>query len=473
MPENYNNNKMKRLSLFSSMMTGLCLIILGSGACKRIDAAQSAKAAGSIKILETIEVDSVIADFPVGFASLTTGDWQFIAYYNKHRDLTVAARKTTDPKWNYKILPTKVGWDSHNRITMAMDRENCLHLSGNMHNDTLIYFKTERAFDIATFKKVFPLVAAEDESRCTYPKFIKNAAGALIYSYRKGGSGNGVTISNIYHESSQSFQRLTDQPLFDGLKQMSAYASGPMLGPDQFFHMLWLWRDTPACETNHDLSYARSRDLISWETLDGQKVGLPLTPLLDELTVDPVPPGGGAINGGAKLFFDANNRPLIAYMKYDSLGKSQLFLAASRDGDWLIKQVSAWGYRWAFSGSGSITFEIRLQDCYVKPDGRIAIAYQHIKRGKGELIIDPTNLSLLEDQALTMAENSPYPADLLSPSSGIDSATVSWMKMDASPETPSEYYALRWETMGKRRFYKPRNTPVKPSVMKLYRLGRE
>lgn len=455
------------------MLTGLCLIILGSGACKRLDTVQPDQVVGPIKILDTIEVDSVIADFPVGFASLTAGDWQFIAYYNKHRNLTVAARKTMDSKWKYKILPTKVGWDSHNRIAMSIDRANCLHLSGNMHNDTLIYFKTERAFDIATFKKVFPLVAAQDESRCTYPKFIKNAEGALIYSYRKGGSGNGITISNIYDEPSKSFKRLTDEPLFDGLDQMSAYASGPVLGPDNFFHIIWLWRDTPGCETNHDLSYARSRDLVSWETLDGQKIALPLTPLLDQLTVDPVPPGGGAINGGTKLFFDANNKPLIAYMKYDSLGKSQIFLATSRDGKWLIKQISNWDYRWAFSGPGSITFEIRLQDCYINSAGEIVIAYQHIKRGKGELIVDPTDFSLLEDQARTMAENSPYPADLLASTSGIDSAAVSWLKMGASPEKSNEYYALRWETMGKRRFYKPRSTPVKPSVMKLYRFGRE
>lgn len=464
---------MNKLRLYPSLIIGLCLFLLANSACEMTDAAQPDAAVSSIKILETIEVDSVVADFPVGFAALSSGDWQFIAYYNKHRDLTVAARKTTASKWNYKILPTKVGWDSHNRIAMAMDRENCLHLSGNMHNDTLLYFKTERAFDIATFKKVFPLVAAQDESRCTYPKFIKNAAGALIYSYRKGGSGNGVTISNIYDESSKSFQRLTDQPLFDGLNEMSAYASGPVLGPDQFFHMLWLWRDTPGCETNHDLSYARSRDLISWEMLDGQKVALPLSPLLDQLTVDPVPPRGGAINGGAKLFFDANNKPMIAYMKYDSLGKSQLFLAASRNGIWLIKQVSKWDYRWTFSGPGSITFEIRLQNCYVNPAGEIVIAYQHIKRGQGELIVDPASLSLLKDRPRTMEENSPYPAELLAPSSGIDSAAVSWKKIDASLETPTEYYALRWETMGKRRFYKPRSTPVKPSVMKLYRFGRE
>lgn len=464
---------MNKLRLYPLLITGLSVLLLANSACEMADAAQSGEAVFPIKILETIEVDSVIADFPVGFASLSTGDWQFIAYYNKHRDLTVASRKTMDKKWRYKILPTKVGWDSHNRIKMAVDRENCLHLSGNMHNDTLIYFKTEEAYNIATFKKVFPIVSAQDEYRCTYPSFMKNAAGALIYSYRKGGSGNGVTISNVYDEPSKSFKRLTDEPLFDGLDQMSAYASGPVLGPDDLFHVIWLWRDTPSCETNHDLSYARSRDLISWETLDGQTVSLPLTPLLNQLTVDPVPPGGGAINGGTKLLFDANNKPLIAYMKYDSLGKSQIFLATHHEGKWSTNQVSNWDYRWAFSGPGSITFEIRLQDCYLNAKGQIVIAYKHIKKGKGKLIVDPTHFSLLEDQTHTNDESSPYPAELLASTSGIDSAAVSWLKVKASPEKPSEYYALRWETMGKRRFYKPRSSPVQPSVMKLYRFGRE
>jgi len=57
---------------------------------------------------------------------------------------------------------------------------------------------------------------------------------------------------------------------------MNAYCSRPALGPDGRFHMTWVWRDTPDCATNHDLSYARSADLVHWETGGGEPLKLPL-----------------------------------------------------------------------------------------------------------------------------------------------------------------------------------------------------
>lgn len=444
------------------------ILALGLSACQspvpeRVEASYS-----SIEILEQIEVDSVVADFPVGFQLLTKGEWQFIAYFNKDRALTVASRKVADKKWTYQVLPSKVGWDSHNRIAMAIDRDNDLHLSGNMHNDTLVYFKTEKPLDIKTFKRVLPMVSMQDELRCTYPNFIKNGDGALIFSYRKGGSGNGINLNNLYDESSKSFQRLTDQPLFDGLGLMSAYARGPSLGPDSLFHLIWFWRDTPHAETNHDLSYASSRDLVNWETADGQKINLPMNPNQTLTTVDPVPPGGGVINGGAVLFFNRTKAPLIAYMKYDLEGKSQIFLAALANGEWVSTQISNWNYRWAFSGPGSINFEIKLSKGYVNSDGKIIIPYYHVKKGNGELVVDEQTLLPLEDQSVSLPENATYPAQLMRPSSGIDSVSVRWLKTNTKDD--QKYYALRWETMGKRRFYEPPSKPIKPSVMELYLL---
>lgn len=462
---------MERLLQHVWLIQSLCFVAWVMGACNVSSPSEQDQSVESIKILESIEVDSVIADFPVGFKFLTSGNRQFIGYYNQHRELTIASRTNSEREWTYQILPTKVGWDSHNRIEMALDRDNCLHVSGNMHNDTLLYFKTDQPNDISSFRQIFPQVSASDESRCTYPKFTKNAEDALIYSYRLGGSGNGITITNLYDEASKSFSRLTDQPLFDGLGLMSAYARGPVLGPDKVFHLTWLWRDTPGCETNHDLSYARSRDLIHWETVAGEPIRLPITPELSQVTVDPVPAGGGAINGGTSLFFDANNTPLIAYMKYDSAGKSQIFIASAQDGKWLMKQVSDWDYRWEFSGPGSITFHIRLQKSYLQPDGKIATSYTHIKRGSGELIIDPNTLALLEDKPLKIVEKAAYPVELLTPASGIDSVSVRWLS--PASKQANEYYALRWETMGKRRFYKPRQVPIKPSVLTLYKFKKD
>lgn len=425
-----------------------------------------------VKILERMNVDSVPADFPVGFSSLTKGDLQFIAYYNKQRYMTVASRKVTESEWKYKMLPSKVGWDSHNRIAMAFDRNGCLHVSGNMHNDTLTYFKTKAPFDISTFQKVFPLVSVEDEVRCTYPSFLTTPDGQVIFSYRLGGSGNGITITSVYDENTNSFKRLSDKPLFDGLNQMSAYASGPRLGPDGYYHLTWLWRDTPHCETNHDPSYARSKDLVNWETIDGTKLELPITPRNTQFTIDAVPPGGGVINGAYRLFFDEHQNPVGVYMKYDDNGNNQLFVAKGEGGQWHIKQVSNWDHRWDFKGPGSITFKIRIRNVQVA-NNTIRIEYMHKIDGDGELIIDAKTLLLLEDKKIETDGQSDYPEELMKAQRGHEGMTVHWMKMRSADPNSDEYYGLRWETLGKRRFYKPPDTPVKPSVLELIKFSRE
>ncbi len=40
---------------------------------------------------------------------------------------------------------------------------------------------------------------------------------------------------------------------------------------------IWVWRDTPDCATNHDLSYMKSPDLKNWYNAFGEKVELPAT----------------------------------------------------------------------------------------------------------------------------------------------------------------------------------------------------
>ena len=425
-----------------------------------------------IRILEEIEVDSVTSDFPVEFSMVNSRKWQFIAYYNKNRELTVASRKLAKKKWNYAILPTKVGWDSHNSIAMALDKNNCLHISGNMHADSMVYFKTSLPNDIATFEKIVPIVSSADELKCTYPVFIKDPNNRLVYSYRKGGSGNGNTILNSYNEKKSTFSRLTDQPLFDGLGEMSAYPGGPIVGPDGYYHIYWLWRDTPRCETNHDLSYARSKDLIHWETLNATKISLPITPMNNVVTVDPVPAKGGAINGASYLFFDPNKQPLIAFMKYDSLGISQIYIAKAIDKKWKISLVSNWDYRWDFSGSGTMEREIKINEAKVLPDGKIKIKYWHIKKGYGELLIDKTNLTLIADNLINPDEDLEYPLPLMEPVSKIEGMSVKWLKTPSSA-SPKEYYGLRWETSGIQRYNQKPEKAVTPSLMKLYRFSKD
>ena len=96
------------------------------------------------KVEESLDVGRVVSDFRVGFSLLTDAatNSQYVAYYDDQRQMTVAMRSLDSKKWQYQTLPSKVGWDSHNYITMAVDSRGNLHVAGNMHVVPLVYFVT-------------------------------------------------------------------------------------------------------------------------------------------------------------------------------------------------------------------------------------------------------------------------------------------------------------------------------------------
>jgi len=280
-----------------------------------------------------------------------------VAYYDAQHRMTVAARTLDSDQWQYQVLPSAVGWDSHNYIVMALDSDGYLYLSGNMHCVPLIYFRTAKPGDITTLTRI-PAMTGSHEDRCTYPHFMEGADGRLIFHYRDGSSGNGSEIYNVYDCSRKTWTRLLDKPLIDGEGQMNAYMSGPAKGPDGWFYLAWVWRDTPACETNHDPSCARSRDLINWETLSGKSIALPITIKTPGTLIDPVPAKGGIINGTLRIGFDSGKNPIATYHKFDSAGNTQAYAARFKEGQWKPQQISNWNYRSDFQGGGSIKGEI-------------------------------------------------------------------------------------------------------------------
>ena len=102
---------------------------------------------------QVLDVAPVPASFPVRFCLLTDNSRQYVAYYDAGHQMTIASRLLGSETWTFQKLPSKIGWDSHNYITMTIDRAGQLHVSGNMHANPLVYFRTETAGDITTLKK--------------------------------------------------------------------------------------------------------------------------------------------------------------------------------------------------------------------------------------------------------------------------------------------------------------------------------
>jgi hypothetical protein len=426
------------------------------------------RSAVSEEIVSRFEVDSVWSGHRVGFCLLTHAPFQFAAYYDASRKMVVASRKLGDDDWAYITLPESVVWDSHNYITMTVDDEERLHLSGNLHVNPLVYFRTREPLDIDTFERVDSLVGSE-EQRMTYPRFFRGPSGEFIYTYRDGSSGSGNQIYDVYDAKEDTWDRLLDQPLTDGQGKMNAYIDGPRLGPDGRYHCVWVWRDTPDCATNHHVSYMRSRDLRNWENIRGEALELPVTIGSPWTVVDPVPPGGGLINGNARLGFDGDNQPVVTYHKYDDAEKSQVFNARWMGEGWKSVPSTAWDSRWEFSGGGSIEFKVRVSPIRVSKSGEVTQEWSHWELGRQRWRLNPETLS---PEKLI-----PPPAKSSSVSFGPVQSEFSGMEVrtagdSGTSDNSPRRYVLRWETLGPNRD-RPREKPwPEPSKLILYTIER-
>lgn len=345
--------------------------------------------ATTFQLAERLDVGPAWAGCPVGFALATYSNHQFIAYYDDNREMTIAQRDLASSTWQFKRLPSILGWDSHNYIAITIDAEGYLHVSGNMHAVPLVYFRSTKPLDIASVVPIHRMTG-ELEKRVTYPRFMSLQDNTLIFTYRDGGSGNGNQIWNRYDLKTKNWQRLIDSPLFDGQGKMNAYIHGPERGPDGYYHLAWVWRNTPACETCHTLSYARSRDLVTWQNINGKPVTLPIR-LGSDVVVDNVPVKSGLINCAINLGFDTKARPIVTYTKHDEKGNTQLMNARYNGLSWTSVQTSDWAYRWAPTGGGTIVGEIGVGAVEIQ-DGKLAQNYSHTKLGGGRWFLDEATL---------------------------------------------------------------------------------
>lgn len=425
-------------------------------------------------IEQVIEIDSVWAGHPVDFCLYTHENRQYIAYYNGDRNMVVGQRNLDDDNFDLHIMPptsreeaggtsTVLEWDGHNSITIGIDNEGYIHLSGNVHAHPLTYFRSTKPNDISTLEQIFEMVGTE-EKRTTYPNFMLTNEGDFLFHYRDGGSGNGEEIYNIYDSDSKTWSRFFDTPLTDGQGLMNAYQTQPALMKDGWYHMYWVWRDSPDCSTNHDLSYMKSPDLKNWYNAFGEPLELPATPDKSLLIVDPVPVKGGIINLAAKMVLDDENKPAFAYHKYDSNGNIQFYTAQIQDDKWVYKKVSDWDYRWEFSGGGTINRELIIKDLNRRTDGNYEIDYWHLKHGDGTILLNDKfevigKVLKSEFLGVDMEVEGTFP--------GLEVQTIGDL---GKAEDENIRYVLKWETLDKNRD-KPREKPwPKPSRLLLYKL---
>ncbi len=438
---------------------------------------QSCKDYSVNSVAQVIEIDSVWAGHPVGFSLYTHGNRQYIAYYNSERSTVVGQRDLSEDDFQLHVLPrteretnqgtsSVLGWDTHNYLTLGIDKEGYIHLSGNMHASPLTYFRSTAPNDVSNMEQIYEMIGTQ-EIRTTYPNFMLSREGELIYHYRDGGSGSGNEIYNIYDHETKTWSRLLDTPLTDGKRLMNAYQTEPTLQKDGWYHMYWVWRDTPDCSTNHDLSHMKSRDLKNWYNAFGEPIEMPATFDQKALIVDPIPPKGGIINLAAKMVLDQTNNPVFVYHKYDTAGNLQFFTAQIQNDQWEYNQITDWDYRWDFQGFGSINNDVKLKQFHKTRDGNYEVGFWHIKHGDGTILLneDFERVELFLNPKPEIGEED---LEILNDSSGFQMNTAGDL---GEPDEVNVKYFLKWETLGRNRD-KPREKPW-PKPSQLYLIKKE
>ena len=322
------SNALGPVEIRSQLLVASAPTVLASGTLvcnKNLGVPGNSSASPTYRFFSTRQVGTTWAGQPVGQDILVAGSRQYIAYYDGRRRLVVKSRVGSGG-WATKVLDTSVGWDSHNYVTMALDKKGNLHVSGNMHASKLNYYITSSPGNVASLKRVTTLANSKLESAVTYPQFLTSASGELFFKFRYGHSGDGSEYIYRFVASNRKWQLVTPNGILNGQGSSSAYAKSPVAGPDGYFHMVWMWRNTNDVATNHSLSYAKTKDFVHWQNIRGANLTVPMTRQSPTI-VDPATVGSGLVNGIAAVGFDSAKRPVISYTRYDAARGNQLYLA--------------------------------------------------------------------------------------------------------------------------------------------------
>lgn len=371
-----------------------------------VNAAKVSAQETNVKQPLTEAIDHVWAGHRVFFDFVEQDGHQMIAYYDAARQMSVAVRKMRDVNggpWSYHKVPSWLGWDAHNRVEVAFDKNGGIHLIGNLHANKLVYFRSSSPYDPRTLEQVNVMVDPAVEQKMTYPEFFKGPGGDLHLKYRDGSSGNGRWFYSKWDAAQNSWSHLHETVLLDGEDIRGVYPLGPVTGPDGYAHMSFTWRETPIASSNHDLSYARSRDLVNWETYDGTPIPLPIRLATGEV-IDPIPEHGGLLNGRHPIGFDSQNRPLVTYQKYDENNLTQVYIARRQAEGWLIKRVSSWtDLRVDLDKSGALDLPLlNNAPAYINEDGNIVVPAM-LRGLLWEWTLNPSDLSVISSTTIEQA----------------------------------------------------------------------
>jgi hypothetical protein len=229
---------------------------------------------------------------------MTVSNQQFIAYYGRHQTnstytfnnkIWIGRRTVGSNIWEVfrtTLAPNNIN-DGHDVVSFGIDGNGYMHLSWGMHGNSFLYTKSTSSVignQPIAFGPTNTMTGAENN--VTYPQFLTMPNGDLLFIFREGASGSGDTFINRYDHVTQTW---TNQQYNGGQKPFikgtgwpvvdyNCYPNMPCLDTNGNLSFIWVWRNDPAYQSNHDFSFAKSTNGgVAWLRYDGTPYALPIS----------------------------------------------------------------------------------------------------------------------------------------------------------------------------------------------------
>jgi rhamnogalacturonyl hydrolase YesR len=262
---------------------------------------------------------------------------QYAAFYASDATLVLARREIGQDAWETVRTPYKGNVsDAHNTIALVVDGAGFLHVSWDHHGHALNYCRSVAPGSLELGPKI-PMTGSR-ENKVTYPVFLHQPSGDLLFFYRDGSSGRGNLVLNRYTTSTQTWAQV-HASLLDGENQRNAYPMAIIDGKG-VVHLAWTWRESSDVSSNHDLCYARSTDGgTTWTTSSGAALNIPITAATSEYAVR-IPQKSSLMNPPS-ITVDPDGNPLLAnYWAPEGSNIPQYHLVRYTKSGWQTSQVT-------------------------------------------------------------------------------------------------------------------------------------
>lgn len=304
--------------------------------------------------------------------SLTSNrKFQYVAYYDDDGYVVLGRRPLSGKVWQLRRTAyTGHAKDAHNVISIMVDQAGYLHVCWDQHNSRLRYARSIHPNSLLLGQE--QVMVGQNETRVTYPEFLKLPNGQLLFLYRDGGSGNGNLVVNSYDSKQQKWKRIHSN-LIDGEGKRNAYWQS-YVDNRGTIHLSWVWRESPDVASNHDMAYACSKDGgVTWERSNGIRYDLPMKASTVEYAAR-IPQHHELINQ-TSIAADERGNPFIAsYWRDPKSQIPQYKVIYLQDGEWKVRSFDFRKTPFSLSGGGTKEIPIARPQLLVRGKGdRVAL----------------------------------------------------------------------------------------------------